>query len=102
MKIFWRATKRGPGVDAIGNAGGGDGDGEVREGIACSGDGEVLQSRLTIGARSRFEQRKELTASCLHWRGRAKDKSVSLKSWQKGSGRSISHLLRVSHFEIDL
>jgi hypothetical protein len=39
VKIFWRAMKRGPGVDDMGNDGGGDGE-DVREatldgGMAC-------------------------------------------------------------------
>ena len=39
MKIFCRAKKRGPGVEAMGKEGGGDGDGEgeVRTGIAMTG-----------------------------------------------------------------
>ena len=36
VKIFWRARKRGPGADATGKDGGGDGDGEVRTGIAVA------------------------------------------------------------------
>ncbi len=46
MKIFWRARKRGPGVDVIGNDGGGEGDCELRGAIDGIFEGKYLMRCL--------------------------------------------------------
>lgn len=60
VKIFCRARKRGPGVDAIGKDGGGDGEGEVRTGITNDRGAKTFVFRLT----DKHQPRRE-DSSCI-------------------------------------
>jgi len=59
VKIFWRATKRGPGVEGMGNDGGGDGE-DVGEATLGGGMACITSSRRFPGTTMSLREVEEI------------------------------------------